>query len=54
MGFEVEGRAPDEELGALVRHVDQIAEIPNSLRAGTQVRLAGAIVRSRGEARDGT
>jgi putative redox protein len=51
---EVEGLAPDEELGALVRHVDQIAEIPNSLRAGTPVRLAGAIVRSRGEARDGT
>jgi putative redox protein len=51
---EVEGLAPDEDLGALVRHVDQIAEIPNSLRAGTQVRLAGAIVRSRGEARDGT
>jgi putative redox protein len=51
---EVEGLAPDEELGALVRHVDQIAEIPNSLRGGTPVRLAGAIVRSRGEARDGT
>ena len=31
---EVEGDAPEE--------VDEIAEIPNSLRQGTQVRLAGS------------
>lgn len=51
---EIEGLATEEELGALVRHVDEIAEIPNSLRAGTQVRLGDAIVRSRGAARGGT
>jgi uncharacterized OsmC-like protein len=50
---EVEGRAPEAELRALVRHVDEIAEIPNSLRAGTQVRLANTVVRSRGEGRTG-
>ena len=47
---EIEGLATEEELGALVRHVDEIAEIPNSPRAGTEVRLENAIVRSRGEA----
>jgi putative redox protein len=34
---EIEGLAPEAELRALVRHVDEIAEIPNSLRACTQV-----------------
>jgi hypothetical protein len=29
-------------LRALVEHVDRIAEIPGTLRAGTPVRLAGA------------
>jgi putative redox protein len=51
---EVEGLATEEELGALVRHVDEIAEIPNSLRVGTQVRLGNAVVRSRGQASGGT
>lgn len=37
---EVEGDAPDEDLRALVEHVDAIAEIPNSLRRGTAVRRA--------------
>ncbi len=37
---EVEGDAPEERLRALVDEVDEIAEIPNSLRRGTQVRLA--------------
>jgi putative redox protein len=50
---EIEGLATEEELGALVQHVDEIAEIPNSLRVGTQVRLGNAVVRSRGEARGG-
>ena len=36
---EVEGDATVEELDELVRHVDRIAEIPNSLRAGTRVEL---------------
>ena len=39
---EVEGDAPEERLRALVDHVDEIAEIPNSLRQGTKVRLAGS------------
>ncbi|MFI5844583.1 OsmC family protein [Catenuloplanes sp. NPDC051500] len=36
---EVDGDAGDAELRALVAHVDAIAEIPNSLRGGTPVRL---------------
>ena len=43
---EVEGRAPEEDLRSLVSHVDEIAEIPNSLRRGTQVRLGHAVVRT--------
>ena len=39
---EVEGDAPQERLRVLVDHVDEIAEVPNSLRRGTRVRLAGA------------
>jgi len=41
---EVEGDADQERLEALVAHVDAIAEIPNSLRRGTTVRLAAARV----------
>ena len=37
---EVEGDAPQERLRALVDLVDGIAEIPNSIRRGTEVRLA--------------
>ena len=37
---ELEGNAPRERLDELVDHVDRIAEIPNSLRRGTPVRLA--------------
>ena len=45
--YEVElaGAAPMEKLRALIDHVDRIAEIPNSLRAGTQVRLRAAHVK---------
>jgi putative redox protein len=39
---EVDGDVPAERLRALVEHVDRIAEIPNSLRNGTPVRLTGA------------
>ena len=45
---EVAGDAPEERLQALVDRVDEIAEIPNSLRQGTQVRLAGAKVSTGG------
>jgi putative redox protein len=37
---ELKGDAPEERLQALVDQVDEIAEIPNSLRQGTRVRLA--------------
>jgi putative redox protein len=36
---ELEGDAPAERLQALIERVDEIAEIPNSLRRGTRVRL---------------
>ena len=37
--IEVEGHAPAVRLDDLVARVDEIAEIPNSLRRGTKVRL---------------
>jgi uncharacterized OsmC-like protein len=42
---EVSGAATDAELEALVHHVDQIAEVPNSLRGGTRVDLHEVVVR---------
>jgi putative redox protein len=41
---ELQGDAPREQLEALAARVDEIAEIPNSLRRGTEVRLARAVV----------
>jgi uncharacterized OsmC-like protein len=41
---EVGGEATDDALRDLVHHVDEIAEIPNSLRQGTKVQLAGVSV----------
>jgi putative redox protein len=41
---EVVGNAPSEQLRSLVERVDEIAEIPNSLRQGTAVRLRSARV----------
>jgi uncharacterized OsmC-like protein len=43
----VEADACEKEILDLIRHTDQVAEIPNSLRLGTEVRLNGtkAIVR---------
>lgn len=41
---ELEGRAPEDVLHSLVEHVDEIAEIPNSLRGATAVRLAKVTV----------
>ena len=43
---EVEGNAPAVRLDELVARVDAIAEIPNSLRRGTEVRLGGVRVAS--------
>jgi putative redox protein len=44
VSYDVEliGDAPEDELLALVRKVDEIAEIPNSLRRGTSVKLGKA------------
>lgn len=36
---ELQGDASDDALRELVEHVDRIAEIPNSIRRGTEVRL---------------
>ena len=36
---EIDGNAAPERLGTLAQHVDEIAEIPNSLRGGTPVHL---------------
>ena len=41
---DVSGDAPEDRLRALIDQVDEIAEIPNSLRNGTRVRLIGAKV----------
>ncbi len=41
---EVAGNVPEDQLRALVDQVDEVAEIPNSLRRGTNVRLVGAKV----------
>jgi putative redox protein len=42
---ELKGDAPEARLQALVDQVDEIAEIPNSLRQGTRVRLARSSLR---------
>ena len=39
---DIRGGASDDRLRALVERVDEIAEIPNSLRHGTRVRLGQA------------
>lgn len=41
---EVAGDAPADRLRELTEHVDRIAEIPNSLRRGTAVRLGSVQV----------
>lgn len=47
---EVEGDLPAGRLGELVRAVDRIAEIPNSIRGGTEVRLVTARLNGANEA----
>ena len=41
---EIAGDAPENQLRVLVDQVDEIAEIPNSLRQGARVRLVEAKV----------
>ena len=45
---EVIGEGSEDDLRALVAYVDEIAEIPNSLRNGTPVSLASSEVRGTG------
>lgn len=40
--MQIDGDAPTERLAELLRAVDRIAEIPNSIRRGTEVRLVNA------------
>ena len=37
---EVEADSTEAEISELIRHTDRVAEIPNSLRLGTDVKLA--------------
>lgn len=46
--IELHGDAPEGTLRQLAEHVDEIAEIPNSIRRGTEIRLT-AIRTSEGE-----
>ena len=44
---ELKGEAAEDVLRQLVQRVDEVAEIPNSLRRGTEVRLKSVTTRSR-------
>ena len=44
LSVRVEAEADEAEIMELVRHVDEIAEIPATLRAGTEITLAEAEV----------
>ncbi len=50
---EVDGDAPTERLAELLRGVDQIAEIPNSIRRGTDVRLVNVRINGSSEGEPG-
>lgn len=47
-GVELEGEGPEEALRELIRHVDGIAEIPNTIRRGTEVRLTDVSITASG------
>ena len=38
----VEASATEEEISELIKHTDEVAEVPNSLRLGTQVSMRKA------------
>ncbi|HZR64443.1 MAG TPA: OsmC family protein [Terriglobales bacterium] len=40
MSVEVKAEASEEQIQDLIQHTDAIAEIPNSLRYGTEVKLS--------------
>lgn len=41
---KVQAKATEEEIRALMQHTDTVAEIQNTLRAGTEVKLSGVEV----------
>ena len=43
---KINADAAEQEILDLIRHTDQVAEIPNSLRFGTDVKLSAAKVTS--------
>jgi uncharacterized OsmC-like protein len=43
----VEADAPEQQIRDLIQHTDRVAEIPNSLRLGTDVKLTTATAISR-------
>lgn len=43
---KVHAKGTEEELRELMEHTDTVAEIQNTLRAGTEVQLAGVEIRS--------
>lgn len=43
---DVTSTAPEEDVRRLVEHTDRVAEIPNSLRLGTQVALGSVRIRA--------
>ena len=47
----VEARASEQDILDLIHHTDDVAEIPNSLRFGTEIKLNGARAISASESR---
>lgn len=43
---EVQARGTEEEIRELMEHTDTVAEIQNTLRVGTEVKLGGIEIRS--------
>ena len=44
---EVQAEASEEDILSLIHHTDKVAEIPNSLRLGTEVKLVEAVAIAR-------
>ncbi len=43
----IEAKAAEEEIRDLIQHTDRVAEIPNSLRFGTEVKIVESVAISR-------
>jgi uncharacterized OsmC-like protein len=44
---EVQAEASEEDILSLIHHTDKVAEIPNSLRLGTELKLVEAVAIAR-------